>query len=135
MRFTLGRVTYLYSKASGLELEPERRALFDHAVEELCCWALTQRWVEYGGEKAEVRPALRFALVVRSVSMETLSQRKVYLAERYKWWNEDEMKDLIQEYAKNWEFERIALMDVYIMQMALTEALYFPLFSSFSSCF
>ena len=40
--------------------------------------------------------------------------------------NEDEMKDLIQEFAKNWEFERIALMDVYIMQMALTEALYFP---------
>ena len=33
-----------------------------------------------GGEEAEVRPTvLRFALVVRSVSMETLSQRKVYL--------------------------------------------------------
>ena len=40
--------------------------------------------------------------------------------------NSDEMRELIKEYAKNWEFERIALMDVYIMQMALTEALHFP---------
>ncbi len=38
---------------------------------------------------------------------------------------EEEMRELIKEYAKNWEFERIALMDVFIMQMALTEAMTF----------
>lgn len=39
---------------------------------------------------------------------------------------EEEVRTLIKEYARNWEFERIALMDVYIMQMALTEAIEFP---------
>lgn len=40
--------------------------------------------------------------------------------------HEGEMRDLIRKYAHNWEFDRIALMDVFIMQMALTEAIYFP---------
>lgn len=38
----------------------------------------------------------------------------------------EEMRELIKKYAQNWEFDRIALMDVFIMQMALTEAIDFP---------
>ena len=40
--------------------------------------------------------------------------------------NNTETQDLIRQYAQNWEFDRIALMDVFIMQMALTEAIEFP---------
>lgn len=40
--------------------------------------------------------------------------------------NSDETRDLIKKYSQNWEFERIALMDIFIMQMALTEAIEFP---------
>lgn len=40
--------------------------------------------------------------------------------------NADETRDLIKNFAENWEFERIAQMDIFIMQMALTEAIEFP---------
>jgi N utilization substance protein B len=39
--------------------------------------------------------------------------------------NEDETKKLIGEKTKNWEVERIAMMDVLLMQMAITEVLHF----------
>jgi len=38
----------------------------------------------------------------------------------------EETRSLIKKYADNWEFERIARMDIFIMQMALTEAIEFP---------
>lgn len=38
----------------------------------------------------------------------------------------EETRELIKKYADNWEFERIARMDIFIMQMALTEAIEFP---------
>jgi len=40
--------------------------------------------------------------------------------------NRDQCYQLIKAYAKNWEFERIAYIDVLIMQMAITEVLEFP---------
>lgn len=39
--------------------------------------------------------------------------------------NDDETKKLIGEKTKNWEVERIAMMDVLLMQMAITEVLHF----------
>lgn len=39
---------------------------------------------------------------------------------------EEEVRLLIQENCKNWEFSRLAFMDVIIMQIALTEILVFP---------
>ncbi len=36
------------------------------------------------------------------------------------------MRDLIRGNSKNWEFGRLAFMDVIIMQIALTEMLTFP---------
>lgn len=38
----------------------------------------------------------------------------------------DEVRQYIRENIKNWEFERLAFMDVVIMQIALTEILTFP---------
>lgn len=40
--------------------------------------------------------------------------------------NVKEYRDLISKYAKNWESERIAFMDLIIMQIAITELLHFP---------
>lgn len=40
--------------------------------------------------------------------------------------NEKEYKELIDKYTNNWESERIALMDMVIMQIALAEILNFP---------
>lgn len=40
--------------------------------------------------------------------------------------NHDELRQLIENYASNWDLERIAFMDILIMQLALTEFLYFP---------
>lgn len=39
--------------------------------------------------------------------------------------NDEETKKLIGEKTKNWEVERIAMMDVLLMQMAITEVLHF----------
>lgn len=39
---------------------------------------------------------------------------------------EDELNLIIEEKAQNWDFERIALIDRLIIQMALAEFLYFP---------
>ena len=38
----------------------------------------------------------------------------------------EENGKLIEEQAENWELERIALMDIIIMKMALTELMVFP---------
>ncbi len=40
--------------------------------------------------------------------------------------HQDEFNELIQKQAKNWEFERIAFMDLIIMQTALAELTAFP---------
>ncbi len=40
--------------------------------------------------------------------------------------NGKEYKELIDKYTKNWESERIALMDMVIMQIAITEIMTFP---------
>lgn len=41
-------------------------------------------------------------------------------------WNGKEYKELIDKYTKNWESERIALMDMVIMQIAIAEIMEFP---------
>ncbi|QGY45441.1 transcription antitermination factor NusB [Maribellus comscasis] len=40
--------------------------------------------------------------------------------------NHDELRELIKEHSKNWDVERIAFMDILVMQLAITEFLYFP---------
>ena len=40
--------------------------------------------------------------------------------------NHDDYNKLIKKNSQNWEFDRIALMDILIMQMALAEILEFP---------
>lgn len=40
--------------------------------------------------------------------------------------NHKELRELIQVHSKNWDMERIAFMDILIMQLAITEFLYFP---------
>ncbi len=40
--------------------------------------------------------------------------------------NHDELREFIKEHSKNWDVERIAFMDVLMMQMAIAEFLYFP---------
>uniref|UniRef100_UPI0032177B25 transcription antitermination factor NusB n=1 Tax=uncultured Draconibacterium sp. TaxID=1573823 RepID=UPI0032177B25 len=40
--------------------------------------------------------------------------------------NHNELRDLIKVHSKNWDMERIAFMDILIMQLAITEFLYFP---------
>ncbi len=40
--------------------------------------------------------------------------------------NQDELRELIKVHSKNWDVERIAFMDILIMQLAITEFLYFP---------
>ncbi len=38
----------------------------------------------------------------------------------------DEYQELIKKFSENWDFERLAWMDILIMQMAITEAIHFP---------
>jgi len=40
--------------------------------------------------------------------------------------NHDELQSMIKEHSKNWDVERIAFMDILIMQLAITEFMYFP---------
>jgi transcription antitermination protein NusB len=40
--------------------------------------------------------------------------------------NHDELRELIKEHSKNWDLDRIAFMDILIMQLAAAEFLYFP---------
>jgi N utilization substance protein B len=38
----------------------------------------------------------------------------------------DEYQEFIKKFSENWDFERLALMDILIMQMAISEAINFP---------
>jgi N utilization substance protein B len=40
--------------------------------------------------------------------------------------NHDELQALIKVHSSNWDVERIAFMDILMMQLAITEFLYFP---------
>lgn len=40
--------------------------------------------------------------------------------------NHDELRTLIKEHSQNWDVDRIAFMDILIMQLAISEFLYFP---------
>lgn len=38
----------------------------------------------------------------------------------------DEYQQMIRKFAENWDFERLAIMDILIMRMAIVEAVHFP---------
>ena len=38
----------------------------------------------------------------------------------------DEYEELIKKFSENWDYERLAMMDIIIMQMAISEAINFP---------
>jgi N utilization substance protein B len=38
----------------------------------------------------------------------------------------DEYQEIIKQYSENWDYERLAWMDILIMQMAIVEAIHFP---------
>ena len=40
--------------------------------------------------------------------------------------NNDELRSIVDQHASNWDIERIAFMDILIMELALAEFLYFP---------
>lgn len=40
--------------------------------------------------------------------------------------NHNELRELIKKHSKNWDVDRIAFMDILIMQLAISEFLYFP---------
>lgn len=40
--------------------------------------------------------------------------------------NHDELREMIKSHSQNWDLDRIAFMDILIMQLAVTEFLYFP---------
>ena len=40
--------------------------------------------------------------------------------------NHDELREFIKEHSKNWDLDRIAFMDILIMQLAIAEFIYFP---------
>ena len=40
--------------------------------------------------------------------------------------NHEELRGMIKEHSRNWDLERIAFMDILIMQLAISEFLYFP---------
>ena len=40
--------------------------------------------------------------------------------------NHEELRSMIKEHSRNWDLERIAFMDILIMQLAISEFLYFP---------
>jgi len=40
--------------------------------------------------------------------------------------NHDELRELIKNHSKNWDLDRIAFMDILIMQLAITEFMFFP---------
>lgn len=40
--------------------------------------------------------------------------------------NHNELRELIKDHSQNWDIDRIAFMDILIMQLAITEFLYFP---------
>jgi transcription antitermination protein NusB len=40
--------------------------------------------------------------------------------------NHDELRGFIKEHSRNWDLDRIAFMDILIMQLAITEFLWFP---------
>jgi len=40
--------------------------------------------------------------------------------------NHDELREMIKEHSKNWDVERIAFMDILIMQLAIAEFMFFP---------
>ncbi len=40
--------------------------------------------------------------------------------------NHDELRQLIKEHSSNWDLDRIAFMDILIMQLSIAEFLYFP---------
>ncbi|HDR51806.1 MAG TPA: transcription antitermination factor NusB [Mariniphaga anaerophila] len=40
--------------------------------------------------------------------------------------NHDELREMIKEHSRNWDLDRIAFMDILIMQLAITEFIWFP---------
>ena len=40
--------------------------------------------------------------------------------------NNDELRSIVDQHASNWDVERIAFMDILIMQLAITEFIWFP---------
>lgn len=82
-------------------------------IDIICTFVLKtiKRFEEKTGEEQDLLPMFK-ANEDREFAKELLSRTIIY---------QTEYEDMIRAQAKNWEFERIALMDLIIMQTALSE--------------
>lgn len=130
-----------YMEAENCGYEADKKLIIDILTCELEEWELLYQMLEeqsiYWNDDIE----FVIGMIIKTIQKFKVSQTEPQLMELYK--NEEdrefgktllrktilkhkEYHEIIDQYTKNWEVDRIAIMDVLIMEVALSEMIEFP---------
>jgi len=118
-KFIIKLITVLFSESEDLQSNLEEQSIFWNDDMEYISAMVEKTLKKFKADSGENTPLMPLFKNEEDEEFVKILFRKVVL-------NQDKCSELIDKNTTNWEVERIALMDILVMQLAITEILEFP---------
>jgi len=118
-KFIVKLITELFSESEDLQANLEEQSIFWNDDMEYISAMVEKTLKKFKADSGEDTPLMPLFKNAEDEEFVKILFRKAVL-------NQDKCSELIDKNTTNWEVERIALMDILVMQLALTEIFEFP---------
>jgi N utilization substance protein B len=118
-KFIIRLITVLFSESEDLQSNLEEQSIFWNDDMEYISAMVEKTLKKFKADSGENTPLMPLFKNEEDEEFVKILFRKVIL-------NQKKCSELIDKNTTNWEVERIALMDILVMQLAVTEILEFP---------
>jgi N utilization substance protein B len=118
-KFIIRLITVLFSESEDLQSNLEEQSIFWNDDMEYISAMVEKTLKKFKADSGENTPLMPLFKNEEDEEFVKILFRKVIL-------NQNKCSELIDKNTTNWEVERIALMDILVMQLAITEILEFP---------
>jgi N utilization substance protein B len=118
-KFIISLITDLFSNSEDLQSNLEEQSIYWNDDIEYVSAMLEKTLKKFKADSGEKTPLMPLFKNQEDEEFVKILFRKAIL-------NSQKCSDLIDKNTTNWEVERIALMDILVMQLAITEILEFP---------
>jgi N utilization substance protein B len=118
-KFIIRLITVLFSESEDLQSNLEEQSIFWNDDMEYISAMVEKTLKKFKADSGENTPLMPLFKNEEDEEFVKILFRKVIL-------NQKKCSELIDKNTTNWEVERIALMDILVMQLAITEILEFP---------
>ena len=118
-KFIIRLITVLFSESEDLQSNLEEQSIFWNDDMEYISAMVEKTLKKFKADSGENTPLMPLFKNEEDEEFVKILFRKVIV-------NQKKCSELIDKNTTNWEVERIALMDILVMQLAITEVLEFP---------